>query len=317
MMPKFAAYSTLIFFLLAGANAHMRMANPPPRGSVDPPVGPPDYDLASPLGGERSFPCGGKPVGNSVMNIQAGSTIPVSIVGGAPHNGGHCQFALSTDGQNFVVIKDVIRECLANGASTFDVQIPSSFPSGKTIFAWAWINAVGNREYYMNCADVTIQGGGSGFTGPQLFVADLPGTPTIPEMVPGDLNDGRQFFSQRKQITVGPGNGGSSQPQQPEQSLPTQPPTQTQDTPRPSPSPFQRRPNPRPIYQKPSSRPSSSFASDDPCDGNSPDAPFMVCSGTGFYMCNPGQPIFKPAYMDCAPGTACQPFGKFIQCLQA
>ncbi|KAI8995904.1 hypothetical protein BC832DRAFT_520620, partial [Gaertneriomyces semiglobifer] len=164
-----------LFALASGVSAHMRMDAPRPRGHVSPPVGKPDFDLVSPLNGQdRVFPCGGKPAGASQLTVAAGSSVTASIVGGANHGGGHCQFALSKDGgRNFVVVKDVIGSCIRNGPESFNVQIPSSFPAGDAIFAWSWINSIGNREYYMNCADITITGGGSGFTGPELFVANL------------------------------------------------------------------------------------------------------------------------------------------------
>lgn len=55
---------------------------------------------------------------------------------------------------------------------SIDVPIPSSAPSGEALFGWTWFNTAGNREMYMNCAVVTVTGGGSGLSGPSPFVAN-------------------------------------------------------------------------------------------------------------------------------------------------
>ena len=63
------------------------------------------------------------------------------------------------------------------------VQIPPSVPKcEKCTFAWTWINAIGNREFYMDCADISINPSPfsqSSMTGPKILVANLPGYPTI------------------------------------------------------------------------------------------------------------------------------------------
>jgi hypothetical protein len=74
---------------------------------------------------------------------------------------------------------------------------------------------VGNREYYMNCADVIVQGGATpgSITGPKLFVANLAyiaGAPSIPEFPdPTSTNDGRNYLDARPTITV-TGTSGSA-----------------------------------------------------------------------------------------------------------
>lgn len=60
----------------------------------------------------------------------------------------------------------------------WDFEIPESAPSGKALFAWSWFNLEGNREMYMNCAQVEIQGGASASTEdfnrlPEIFVANV------------------------------------------------------------------------------------------------------------------------------------------------
>ncbi|KXS11541.1 hypothetical protein M427DRAFT_102285, partial [Gonapodya prolifera JEL478] len=117
---------------------------------------------------------------------QAGSSISVTLgEGGAPHDGGHCQFALLYDNGNmFVVLSTVKRECLRAEGLSYTVPIPAGAPSGDAIFSWSWINAVGSREYYQDCGDVTIQGAdGGSLTGPQLLVVNAPPSTVI---VPGE-----------------------------------------------------------------------------------------------------------------------------------
>lgn len=66
--------------------------------------------------------------------------------------------------------------------TTWPVQLPPNLPScNRCTFAWTWINAIGNREFYMNCADIRIMGGnrGRGIVGKKLIVANLPGYPVI------------------------------------------------------------------------------------------------------------------------------------------
>lgn len=57
------------------------------------------------------------------------------------------------------------------------VTLPANLPScERCTFAWTWINAVGNREFYMNCVDVKIIGGpGSQIAGEHIYIANLPG----------------------------------------------------------------------------------------------------------------------------------------------
>ncbi|KXS11537.1 hypothetical protein M427DRAFT_102281, partial [Gonapodya prolifera JEL478] len=112
-----------------------------------------------------------------VATYQAGSSISVTLgMGGAPHDGGHCQVALSYDnGNTFVVLSTVKRECLRAEGLSYTVPIPDGAPSGDAIFSWSWINAVGNRECYQDCADVTIQDtDGGSLSGPQLLVVNVP-----------------------------------------------------------------------------------------------------------------------------------------------
>lgn len=62
--------------------------------------------------------------------------------------------------------------------SRYNFRIPRDVANGQALFAWTWYNLIGNRELYMNCADVAINGGtGSpssfGNAYPDLFVANV------------------------------------------------------------------------------------------------------------------------------------------------
>jgi len=99
-----------------------------------------------------------------------------------------CQFGLSykrnaNAAEDFVVLSTVRRGCLVDTGMSFSVPIPGNAPSGNAILFWTWINRVGNREYYMNCADVNVQGvNGGKIEGDGLFVANPPTNgPVIPE----------------------------------------------------------------------------------------------------------------------------------------
>ncbi|RKP04375.1 hypothetical protein THASP1DRAFT_11677, partial [Thamnocephalis sphaerospora] len=162
------------------AAAHMAVSSPPPRGHKNlPGVASIDYSITSPT----NKICQGKPAGPRSATLRAGRSIPVTIDGGAVHDGGHCQFSISYDGgKTFVVLRDVLTTCLI-GSKTYAVPIPANAPSSKNaILAWSWINASGNREYYMNCIDVAVQGKANGrITGKKMLLANTIGGPTIPE----------------------------------------------------------------------------------------------------------------------------------------
>ncbi|KNE67549.1 hypothetical protein AMAG_12002 [Allomyces macrogynus ATCC 38327] len=250
-------FALFLLALVAGTvNAHMMMAFPEPRNSKfhPGPTGEIDWSYTSPLG---AFPCKGYKPQAAFRTFAPGETVKVRIEGGATHNGGHCQFALSYDNdQTFVVIDTVIRECLRPGTGpfTYDVQIPATAPSGKATFAWTWINAVGNREYYMSCADVQISGANSApFSGPELLVGNLPGSKfSFPEF-PGNSPDNREFFNQRRTITVrGNRSGPAPQPQpQPQPTSSTAAPTPTRKPGKPGKGDKDPEP-PKPTSQPPS-----------------------------------------------------------------
>jgi hypothetical protein len=192
-----------------------------------------DYNMNAPLNMHGNLLCQGKTAMTPTATFTAGQTFTAEIVGSAPHGGGHCQFALTYDnGKTWVVIQDNFRTCPLAGI--YPVTIPATAPASNNVaLAWTWINAVGNREYYMNCADIIIKNptASNTLTGKKLLVVNLPGTPTVPEFL-GNLETGMDLLNARPTITVTVA-GGSQPPSTP---TPTPTPTPT-STPTPTAAP--------------------------------------------------------------------------------
>ncbi|KAI7832789.1 hypothetical protein BC939DRAFT_380585, partial [Gamsiella multidivaricata] len=156
--------------------AHVGLLRPCARGSPRAGCPPPsngqyiDYDLNSPIGthDSQNAPLCKQSIPSAIRTVlTAGQSIQTSYSVGAPHMGGHCQWALSYDGgRTWVVLKTMIRSCLQgiSGGQDYSVSVPlpANAPNGKATLMWLWNNAVGNRELYSNCADVEIQGGPNG-----------------------------------------------------------------------------------------------------------------------------------------------------------
>ncbi|CAK7230381.1 hypothetical protein SCUCBS95973_007553 [Sporothrix curviconia] len=156
------------------AAAHMEMSWPPPFRSKYNPyslVSAIDYTMTAPLLADGSnFPCKhyqtadmGTPQGRPTATFAAGQAANLTITGGASHGGGSCQVSVSYDrGQLFTVVQSIEGGCPASAGSTsIDFAIPYDAPQGEALLAWSWFNNLGNREMYMNCAAVTIQGSAS------------------------------------------------------------------------------------------------------------------------------------------------------------
>ncbi|KAJ2821112.1 hypothetical protein FBU31_005010 [Coemansia sp. 'formosensis'] len=154
------------------------------------------------------------PYAKPAAHWNAGSTVSVEFnPHAAVHGGGHAEFSLSYDmGKTFVVIHRELRYCFTGGPSSsntgtqlsYAIPLPADLPSGdRVIFAWTWVNAIGNREFYMNCADVAIAGkDGGSFTGPQMLVANYgPDTPLIPEFN-GNYETGIDLYNSRPMVAV-------------------------------------------------------------------------------------------------------------------
>ncbi|KLU85012.1 hypothetical protein MAPG_04046 [Magnaporthiopsis poae ATCC 64411] len=225
---------------LAGTTqAHMYMEKPPALGGVDNPstqLDDRDYALSSPLANGIDFPCRGNhkllgtASGATVAKWQAGSTYELVINGSAPHGGGSCQASLSYDGgRTFNVIHTWMGAC--PGPGPFKFQIPPDAPSGQSLFAWTWLNRIGFREFYMNCASVEITGGGG--CGEKVAFGDRPAPflanlnngcltvedsdPLIPDPGPNVDKTGNQFADPVGNCTVtkrqgSPANGACTSP---------------------------------------------------------------------------------------------------------
>jgi len=244
--------ATLLLALASSAAAHMIMEYPVPYGKAtlnSSPLAPGDY------------PCKQRTGVYDITEMNqwnAGETKTISFIGSAVHGGGSCQFSLTTDpkpseSSQWKVIQSVIGGCPSNvtgnitpanpdghGAATFPVQMPKDIPDGQYTFAWTWLNKVGNREFYMNCAPVQVGSGASKAstksvstalsTLPDMFVANVPDTScstaegedfeypnpgnnviTSPEATPGSKISGAGCSTMTK---MGAGNGqlGSPQP---------------------------------------------------------------------------------------------------------
>ncbi|KAJ1656456.1 hypothetical protein IWQ61_003973 [Dispira simplex] len=203
--------------LAAGCLCHMYPSKPCMRKSPEPACGirKPDYDLMSPIGRDN------KPIAplchhttpllSSAGTYQAGGTIEVEFKNtNTTHNGGHCEFSLSYDGgKTFVAIQTILKTCFyADEARTvmnrsFSVSIPQGAPSGKAVFSWSWVNASGNREFYMTCSDIEIEGSKCGFLeGPLMITPNYDGSsPFIPDFGGGG-KDGSHYYNDRPIVKV-------------------------------------------------------------------------------------------------------------------
>ncbi|PLB44493.1 hypothetical protein P170DRAFT_459036 [Aspergillus steynii IBT 23096] len=150
--------------LLASSVAgHIQMSNPYPIRS---PLnkdgsGQKDYSYTNPLSTDGSdYPCKGyaNDPFTSVATYSPGSSYNLELEGSAVHGGGSCQIALSYDtGSTWKVIHSMLGGCPIT--KSYQFTIPSDAQNGEALLAWSWFNKVGNREMYMNCAQVTIGGG--------------------------------------------------------------------------------------------------------------------------------------------------------------
>ncbi|KAJ2400785.1 hypothetical protein GGI23_001822 [Coemansia sp. RSA 2559] len=151
----------------------------------------------------------------------AGETVKIQFgAHAASHSGGHAEFSISYDGgHTFVVLEMVLRYVFVgtqpasptNDASifTYNLTLPSNLPgSDKAIFAWTWVNASGNREFYMNCADVAIKGTSESISGKNVTIANYPGYPTIAEFN-GNYETGIEYYTTNMTYVTVYGNGTS------------------------------------------------------------------------------------------------------------
>jgi hypothetical protein len=247
----------LLVAFAASATAHMTIEHPVPFGKAT--------LNSSPLG-PGDFPCKQRAGVYDITEMNqwnAGETQVIDFKGSAVHGGGSCQFSLTTDSEpteqsQWKVIHSVIGGCPSNvtgnleenaeghGAATFPVTMPDNIPDGRYTFAWTWINKVGNREFYMNCAPVQVGSGTSqastasvseAFSSlPDMFVANLPAEEcstaayedfnypnpgqSVVEGNGASLGDTLTGAGCDKMTKMGAGNGQLGTPTQPEASQP-------------------------------------------------------------------------------------------------
>ncbi|CAB4414146.1 unnamed protein product [Rhizophagus irregularis] len=180
-----SAIFTIVATFIASVSSHTTMSFPPTRGHpLNKNAAVQDFEcIMAPLNGgsgcaPKKFPCGGYPKDKKIVTtFKAGEVFEVKFFNQnfpklkdedkqkdqARHNGGLCEFSLSYDGgKTYTVIASYKKTCPDIFFEGWKVKIPENAPScdspGNCIFSWSWINAVGNREFYQNCADVKIEG---------------------------------------------------------------------------------------------------------------------------------------------------------------
>lgn len=229
-----ATTSTALLAALTGsASAHMMLSYPAPLNSKYNPYANSakiDYSYTAPLAADGSdYPCKGyqddlgTSAGQATASFAIGGQGNITVVGGAAHGGGSCQISLSTDGaKTFKVIQSIIGNCPVNGEGNFDFTVPSDAPAGDAVLAWSWNNRIGNREFYMNCAAVTLTGGSakreasdkraaSFSSAPDMFVANIGNGCNVAEG--GDVdypNPGEAVTNNSDNPEAPTGNCGSS-----------------------------------------------------------------------------------------------------------
>ncbi|KAF2448913.1 lytic polysaccharide monooxygenase [Karstenula rhodostoma CBS 690.94] len=194
--------TSALIALAASASAHMILNSPIPfafenEATRQAPLEPADFPCKQPAGTYSV---------TEMNTVAAGGSLDVQLMGGATHGGGSCQFSITTDTKptkdsQWKVLHSQIHGCqggpldnnMSNNASDTNnpkipVTIPEGLPAGQYTFAWTWLNKLGNREFYMNCAPLTVTSGSSkrdtasadvsSILGqlPDMFVANLPYT---------------------------------------------------------------------------------------------------------------------------------------------
>ncbi|KAJ1948633.1 hypothetical protein IWQ62_006865, partial [Dispira parvispora] len=152
------------------------------------------------------------PRGKSNGVLKAGETLSLQFdSAGAVHEGGHCEVSMSTNEKDWAVIRTKLTSCFVDEeALNIKVTIPKEAPSlENVVIAWTWVNAAGNREFYMNCMDYSLEGvEGGKIEGPQMVIANYPGYPTIGEF--RHSADPRLDLYQNRPMVVITGDGSSA-----------------------------------------------------------------------------------------------------------
>ncbi|RKP34547.1 hypothetical protein BJ085DRAFT_39396, partial [Dimargaris cristalligena] len=219
---QFKSLITIASLAMASSmvNAHEYITSHCIRGSPKPEcqgkTGAPDYDSASPIAsfGVASMPLCRYPKGQTVATFKAGETVKLEMEYNAPHKGGHCEVSISINDKDFVSIRTKTMTCLVDTEGlSLSAVIPANAPTlPKATLAWTWINAEGNREFYMNCIDISIEGvAGGSIVGPPTVFANYPvnGPPVIIGQFEHGADPRLDLYTDRPQLTL-TANGVSS-----------------------------------------------------------------------------------------------------------
>ncbi|KAF9275433.1 hypothetical protein BGZ68_010805 [Mortierella alpina] len=200
---KFWTALAVAAVLAQSALAHMAIVYPMPRGGIETD----EYDgkvhAFVNYDKDRTLNCNGYTKMGPVTRMTAGETINVRFWGPAlgkkydnklppipknrrnqlnqaRHGGGFCQMSLSYDGgESFHLIGEYTHSC-PDFYYEWPVTIPKNAPScheaGKCLFVWTW-TAVNVPQFYINCADITIDGNPEGgkIQSSGIVIVDAPG----------------------------------------------------------------------------------------------------------------------------------------------
>ncbi|KAK5937168.1 hypothetical protein PMZ80_010468 [Knufia obscura] len=195
---------TSLLALAAAAHAHMIMKTPTPAGN---PNNSPLLDNGD------DFPCkgAGDQVATGPLNtMPVGVPQTLSFTGSAVHGGGSCQISLAKGTKpdkntKWMVIHSIEGGCPANvagnlpenasgdGAAKFQFSIPDhpDITAGEEhTLAWTWNNKVGNREMYMNCARVMVQGAAKKRYAPSNMPVSKRQAAPLPDMFVANIGNG-------------------------------------------------------------------------------------------------------------------------------
>ena len=169
--------------LLSSANAHMHLLTPASFS-----YGAPGANNGPVEASGANFPCKNPNYSDrsTETSMAVGSQQKLSFMGTAVHGGGSCQVSLSSDlsptkDSKWLVIHSIEGGCPGqdpqapnqnlgvpasaqnvapnSGLHEYQFTIPEGIAPGQYVLAWSWVNKIGNREFYMECAPVKVTGG--------------------------------------------------------------------------------------------------------------------------------------------------------------
>jgi hypothetical protein len=164
------SFATVAAFaaLVSSSAAHMIMHDPPQWAVPGESLGPLDFEGAD-------FPCAnGVADPTASRTYTAGSAAKLQLQGSAVHGGGSGQMIITYD---FPPTRSSVWRVMQSWEGDHPIKaagnlpanpylihdpisfaVPAGLPSGKAVVAWSWFNRIGNREMYMKCATVQING---------------------------------------------------------------------------------------------------------------------------------------------------------------